>query len=120
MNQGYHQYGIEWDAHPVNLGPMREETKRIVAEEDAKRQARMAANSNLMQAPTPQLSAETKAAPQLWAARETNAPAVTVVAAATPAKAEQRNPLWLILAVLGVLLASFLIKRFVLRRSSDA
>jgi hypothetical protein len=26
MNEGYHQYGIEWDARPVNLEPMRQET----------------------------------------------------------------------------------------------
>ncbi len=32
MNEGYHQYGIEWDAHPVNLGPMREEVGKIRAE----------------------------------------------------------------------------------------
>jgi hypothetical protein len=31
MNQGCHQYGIEWDAHPVNLGPMREDVARIKA-----------------------------------------------------------------------------------------
>jgi hypothetical protein len=37
MNQGYHQYGIEWNARPVNLEPIREETRRITAEEQAKR-----------------------------------------------------------------------------------
>lgn len=31
MNAGYHQYGIEWDAHPVNLGPMREAVAKIVS-----------------------------------------------------------------------------------------
>lgn len=40
MVKGYHQYGIEWEAHPVNLGPMREEVQRIVLEEDRKREAR--------------------------------------------------------------------------------
>jgi hypothetical protein len=39
MNKGYNQYGIEWPARPVNLGPMREDVKRIVAEADAKHQA---------------------------------------------------------------------------------
>jgi hypothetical protein len=39
MTKGYHQYGIEWDARPVNLEPMREETRQIVAEETAKRKA---------------------------------------------------------------------------------
>ena len=32
MNEGYHQYGLEWDAHPVNLAPMREEVAKIRAE----------------------------------------------------------------------------------------
>ena len=32
MNEGYHQYGIEWNAHPVNLGPMREEVAKIRAD----------------------------------------------------------------------------------------
>jgi hypothetical protein len=36
ISQGYHQYGIEWAAHPVKLEPIREETARIVAEEGAK------------------------------------------------------------------------------------
>jgi hypothetical protein len=31
MNLGFHQYGIEWDAHPVNLGPMRADVARIKA-----------------------------------------------------------------------------------------
>jgi len=39
INQGYHQYGIEWDGHPVNLRPIQDETDRIVAEEKAKRTA---------------------------------------------------------------------------------
>jgi hypothetical protein len=39
MTKGYHQYGIEWDARPVNLEPMREETRRLVAQETAKRKA---------------------------------------------------------------------------------
>src|ERR1035437_7722457 len=45
MSQGYHQYGIEWNARPVNLEPIREETRRIVAEEKAKSEALAAANS---------------------------------------------------------------------------
>lgn len=51
MNRGYHQYGIEWDARPVNLGPMREEVKRIKEEErmrqEARRQAELAAQTAL-------------------------------------------------------------------------
>jgi hypothetical protein len=47
MSQGYHQYGLEWNARPVNLEPIREETRRIVAEERPKREARLAANPDL-------------------------------------------------------------------------
>ena len=32
INTGYHDYGIEWDAHPVNLGPMRADVARIRTE----------------------------------------------------------------------------------------
>lgn len=38
MSQGYHQYGIEWNGHPVNLEPIRQETMKIVAEAEAKHQ----------------------------------------------------------------------------------
>ncbi len=38
MNRGYHRYGIEWDARPVNLAPMREEVRRIREEERQKMQ----------------------------------------------------------------------------------
>jgi len=38
MSQGYHQYGIEWNARAVNLEPIRQETMRIVAEAEAKHQ----------------------------------------------------------------------------------
>jgi len=50
MNKGYHQYGIEWEAHPVNLGPMREEVKRIDAEENRKREERFKDDPNFMAA----------------------------------------------------------------------
>src|SRR5439155_9943971 len=52
MNKGYHQFGIEWDAHPVNLAPMRAEAKAIVEEEAAKREARMKAEEALQAAGT--------------------------------------------------------------------
>jgi hypothetical protein len=50
MNKGYHQFGIEWEAHLVNLGPMREAVKRIVAEENRKREARFKDDPNFMAA----------------------------------------------------------------------
>src|ERR1019366_8663336 len=96
MSKGYHQYGIEWDARPVNLEPFREETRRIVAEERAKREAQAAANSNSVQIPSPQLSANPQTGPEVPMARETSAPAAppgTPAAAATPAADKSRN-LW--------------------------
>jgi len=41
MNEGYDQYGMHWKAHPVNLGPMRAEVKKIVEEERKKQIAAM-------------------------------------------------------------------------------
>ena len=37
MSKGYHDFGIEWEARPVNLEPIREETRRIIEEEQKKR-----------------------------------------------------------------------------------
>jgi hypothetical protein len=118
MSQGYHQYGIEWNARPVNLGPMREETKRIVAQEQAKRDALAAANSNQVAEPRPQLAANSQTGPEVPMARETNrptAPATGPVGAATPAVTQPRNPWWIILAVLAVVAASFILKRILSR-----
>ena len=122
MSQGYHQYGIEWDARPVNLEPIREETRRIVAEEKAKREAQAAANSNLVAEPKPQLAASTKVAPGVPMAKETNPPAAPTaapVAVATPAAAESRKPWCVILAVLAVLAGSFILKRLLSRPGSS-
>jgi hypothetical protein len=110
MSQGYHQYGIEWDARPVNLDPIRQETKRIVAEEQAKREAKAAANSNVLAEPRPQLAANPKTGPEVPMAWETNRPAAPV-AVATPAATQPWSPWWMILAVLVVVGGSFLLKR---------
>ncbi len=118
MSKGYHQYGIEWDARPVNLDPIREETSRIVAEEKAKREAKMAANSNLVETPRPQLAANPNALPGVPMVKETNEPAFPPAApsaVATPAAPESRKPWWPVLAVLLVLLGSFVLKRLLSR-----
>jgi hypothetical protein len=118
MSQGYYQYGIEWDARPVNLEPIREETRRIVAEEQAKREALAAANSNAVETPKPQLAANPKTVPEVPMARETNrpaAPSAAPVAAATPAATQPRNPWWIILAVLAVVATSFVLKHILSR-----
>jgi hypothetical protein len=39
MSQGYHQYGIEWNARTVDLDPIRRETAQAVAQEKARREA---------------------------------------------------------------------------------
>ena len=92
MSQGYHQYGIEWDARPVNLEPIREETRRIVAEEQAKREARAAANSNAVAAPPrrnwpriPTLCRKCR-----WRGKRI-VPPPPAAQAATPAAAQPRN-----------------------------
>ncbi len=114
MSQGYHQYGIEWDARPVNLEPIREETRRIVAEEKAKREALAAATSNAVATPQPQLSASSTMVPEERIIRETNrsaTPLASLVAPANPAAPQPRNPWWMILAVLAVFTTSFVLKR---------
>ena len=63
MNKGYHQYGIEWEAHPVNLGPMREEVKRTVAEAARKREARFKDDPNFLAANGPSAGSELGATP---------------------------------------------------------
>src|ERR1017187_1613645 len=114
MSKGYHQYGIEWEARPVNLEPIRQETRRIVAEERAKREAQAAANSNSVQTPRPQLSANPHTMPEVPMARETNVPAaspVNPVAVATPPAARSRNVWAILLAILALLTGRFVLKR---------
>ena len=88
MNKGYHQYGIEWEAHPVNLGPMREEVKRSVAEENRKREARCKDDPNFLAANASPPGSEPKAAAAANIPKPTAPPvaqaAVTPTVAAAP------------------------------------
>jgi len=114
ISQGCHQHSIEWDGRPVNLEPIRNETQRIVAEEQAKREARMAANSNAVETLRPQLSANPEAVPEVPMARGTNLPAApraAPVAVATLAAARSQNIWAIILAILVLLVGSFVLKR---------
>jgi hypothetical protein len=80
-------------------------------EEELKREA---ANSNLLETPRPQLSANPNAVPGLPMVRETNwpaAPAAAPVAVATPNAARSRNVWAIILAVLVLLVGRFVLKR---------
>ena len=65
MNKGYHQYGIEWEARPVNLAPMRAEVKAIVDMERAKAEARMKAEELAQAAATNQSPPTPAEAPEL-------------------------------------------------------
>jgi hypothetical protein len=88
------------------------------AEEYLKREAPAAAESNAVEIPRPQLSANTNTGPELPMARETNppaAPSVAPVEAATSTATQPRNPVWIILAVLGVIAARFVLKRLLSR-----
>jgi hypothetical protein len=104
MSKGYHQYGIEWDARPVNLEPMREETRRIVAEERAKREAKLAANSNLLDSPKPAVAARSNAPVAAAPVKRTNQPP-TQVAAAAPGSTRSANGWWWIILLVAVVLA---------------
>jgi uncharacterized membrane protein (DUF2068 family) len=120
ISQGYHQYGIEWEGRLVNLEPIREETRRIVAEEEAKREARMAANSNMVETPAPQLAASPEALSEPPMARNPNRPAAppaAPVAEAAPGAAQRWKTGWMILLVLAVVAGSYLLQR--LRSRSD-
>ena len=76
---------------------------------DLKRETRMAESSNLVETPLPQLSPNPGTVPEVRMAREPQPPAPPPVA--PPVASQPRNPLWIILAVLGVLLVRHLLKR---------
>jgi hypothetical protein len=106
MSEGYHQFGIEWPARPVNLEPIREETGRIVSEERKTKEARMAANSNSQDEPAYQRRIEPskdKAVAPLGAA--TAAPSQRE---SLPAK---RNLWWIILALLAITMGGLIVYR---------
>ncbi|HWF17969.1 MAG TPA: hypothetical protein VG754_01805 [Verrucomicrobiae bacterium] len=100
MNQGFHEYGIEWNAHPVNLGPMREEVAKIKA-------AALAAKSaQLVQAKSDATTSPTLAAPSLQtnitpvAAKPSPAPIV-----ADDNSAANRRQRWYLAGLMAALLA---------------
>lgn len=114
MSRGYHEYGIEWNARPVNLEPIRQETLRIVAEEEAKR---LAAGSNAPSSPPPQLVAGTKSEAELRAERllgpRTSPAAASEQPAATPepARPSDRSTWWFISGALAALFALYFFGR---------
>ena len=110
MSRGYHQYGIEWDARPVNLDPIRAETSRIVQEESARKAALTNATAT---PPLPQVSAEDNSRPA--PKDSTNRPPSP--AAAQPASKSVLLPAWSLL-VLGTLLLLLLVAFFLRPRST--
>jgi len=83
MSQGYHQYGIEWDARPVNLEPIRSETARIIAEERARRGLSTPTNASGPIARPPEVPAQLSNSTVFGSHSGTNNETVAI---ATPAK----------------------------------
>jgi hypothetical protein len=115
ITKGFHQYGIEWNGRPVNLEPIREETHRIVAEEQAKRAARLAAaNSNAVSLATVSNSAPAPLQETNLRTRiATNRPMPDAVAsrpvAVTPGSARNR---WFIALAVLLLAVIFVVSRW--------
>ena len=119
MNQGYHQFGIEWNARAVKLEPMRAEVAGILAEEKQKREELAKAQIGTTElgfivttnAPSP-------AVKPVWSLpRKSAGAALTTPPTSAPtAKAEPaRNGLWWPMGVLAALLTGSLL---VLRRQA--
>lgn len=106
ISQGYHQYGIEFDARPVELEPIRAETARIVAEEQARRGA--LANSNAPPS-VPELRANPRTEAESAANRLTNPSPVVAdaITNAPPAYPSPRSSLWFIVGAIAALVLIF-------------
>jgi hypothetical protein len=107
MNQGYHQFGIEWNARPVNLEPLKQETREIMAEEKQKREARMAAETNRQAISIRETNTSTlKSKPRSESAR--NQLAAAIPAAPEPiANHPATKPWWLVLVILVIAATAF-------------
>jgi len=124
MTQGYHQYGIEWNAHPVDLAPMQAEVKRIVAEENLKRAAHLKSEDGRDGGARPGTSPNTAASdaksgsgPAPMAEKPSPRAAQIATAATAENSGASRNDLAWLLGVLAALLVGSLLA---LRRRSRA
>lgn len=108
MNKGYSQYGIEWKARPVKLGPMREEVKRIVAAEDAKREAFLRANPQLADGP---IEPVTSPPPTLTVPEKAPAPEAPPPVQVATVPAGNGGIWWLVGVVLALLIGFLLLFR---------
>jgi hypothetical protein len=108
MNKGFDKFGIEWKARPVNLGPMREEVKRLVAAEDAKRAAIIAANPQLADGPMP---------PPVNLPTATDQSPPPLTAAPVQATAANNSGKWWLAGIGGLLIVGLVLA---LRRQSES
>ena len=122
MNQGYHGYGLEWDARPVNLETIREETRRIMAEETAKREAFQRTETNLparLSGPGLNLPAATNK--ERSAVKGGGQMGLATSSEPQPAKTPtRRNAWWFISVGLAVAIGSFLFYRARSRKQSQS
>jgi hypothetical protein len=118
MSQGYHQFGIEWNARAVNLEPIRQETARAMAEENARRAA---LNQSTPDASPASITNPATKANVPIASTTTNATLSNAVSNQSPNAASESAPAkrkpWLIPgAAIGITLLVLLIYRYRSRR----
>jgi hypothetical protein len=106
MSRGYHQYSIEWDARPVNLGAIRDEAKRMASEERARRQPQTIAvadnSGSLSESLTNTPPAQTNEQPENTnpiSESDTNSPPVI----SEPSGPSRRRIIWFIVGALAAL-----------------
>jgi len=109
ISRGFHEYGIEWEGRPVNLDPIREETRRILQEEDRKRAGTQAANSNLP-AGSQLLQGAGTASPPVKATPSGPTPS-PVPRQQTATATGKRNALWVVGGVLAGMIVVLFIRR---------
>jgi hypothetical protein len=97
MNEGYHQYGIEWPKHPVNLEPMRAEVAKIKAEARAKTEAQEKAEQEKEAALAQAKGVSGKPTTKSATSASSTDPTPAVATAVTPAQQNQR---WLLIGVI--------------------
>jgi len=102
MNQGFHDFGIEWQGHPVKLEPLQKETQAIVEDERRKKEAAVAvANAErqtqaaISSMPKPPTTVQTQAKITNSSPEESKAAAGT----------SRKNRLWWMLAAIAFVLA---------------
>jgi len=108
MSQGYHQYGIEWNATPVNLEPIRQETAKAMAEENARR----AALGRPQAAPsTDKLNVALIPAVMPTTAERSLPSTTPPVEPALASSSARRKPWWILAVAMAICLVALLIYR---------